>query len=39
MQLIARLPYFKKHKMIAINLSKKHALHGDPKAIQQRDFP
>ena len=38
MQLIARLSYFKKHKMIAIDLSKQYALHGDPKAIQQRDF-
>ena len=37
-QLIARLSCFKKHKMIAIDLSKQYALHGDSKAIQQRDF-
>ena len=30
--------YFKKHKMIAINLSKQQSLHADPKAIQQINF-
>ena len=29
----------KYHKMIAINLSKQHALDYDPKAIQQINFP
>ena len=30
--------YFKKYKMIAIDLSKQQALDADPKAIQQIDF-
>ena len=31
-------PYFKKHKMTAIDLSKQQALHADPKTIQQINF-
>ena len=32
-------PYFKEHyKLIAIELRKQQALHGDPKAIQQINF-
>ena len=30
--------YFKKHKMIAIDLSKQQALDADPKALQQINF-
>ena len=30
--------FFKKHKMIAIDLSKQQALDADPKAIQQINF-
>ena len=31
-------PYFQNYKMIAIDLSKKQALDGDPRAIQQINF-
>ena len=31
-------PYFKKHKMISIDLSKQKAVDADPKAIQQSSF-